>query len=185
MPINCSNAHMRIRSAGRRRAMIVAVGQSACLPLRIQRNLEEQTALGALNDDEKRSGCEHGHSERQEKLFFFSLLLAKPPHRRFPLAAGALLRNSSLHTDSRTGTRTGQTASAALLAYVTFSLLAVALPRDGRRGESVPELRTCRTRILEAIIVPYGLTVRIGSAGALFEELALDECGFGANSRGH
>ena len=112
MPLNCSNAHMRIRSARRRRAMIVAVGQSACLPLRIQRNLEEQTALGALNDDEKRSGCEHGHSERQEKLFFFSLLLAKPPHRRFPLAAGALLRNSGLHTDSRTGIRirTGKTA---------------------------------------------------------------------------
>ena len=183
MPINCSNAHMRIRSARRRRAMIVAVGQSACLPLRIQRNLEEQTALGALNDDEKRSGCEHGHSERQEKLFFFSLLLAKPPHRRFPLAAGALLRNSSLHTDSRTGTRTGQTASAALLAYVTFSLLAVSMPRDGRRGESV---REPRTRIPEAIIVLYDLTVLIDeSAGALFEELALDECGFGANSRGH
>ena len=94
------------------------------------------------------------------------------------------MRNSSLHTDSRTGTRTGKTASAALLAYVTFSLLAVSLPRDGRRGESVRELRTCRTRILEAIIVP-GLTVLIESAGALFEELALDECGFGANSRGH
>ena len=61
--------------------MIVAVGQSACLPLRIQRNLEEQTALGALNDDEKRSGCEHGHSERQEKLFFFSLLQANTPRR--------------------------------------------------------------------------------------------------------